>query len=150
MAKTGRPTKYRDEYAEQARKLCLLGATNDDIAAFFDVGTTTVDRWIADHEPFRCAIKEGRIQADAVVSDRLYSRAIGFEQDEVKVFQYQGEPVIVPVRVRYAPDVTAQIFWLKNRQPDKWRDKQQVEHSGSIETPSLAITVSGDKSETAQ
>ncbi len=32
-----------------------------------------------------------------------------------------------------SPDVTAQIFWLKNRRPDRWRDKQDIEHSGGVD-----------------
>lgn len=48
-----RPTKYKAEYAEQARKLCLLGATNEELAAFFEVGITTLERWIKAHKEFR-------------------------------------------------------------------------------------------------
>ena len=58
----------------------------------------------------------------------LYHRAIGFSYDTVKIFIDKGQPVVVPYREQLPPDTTAGIFWLKNRQPDKWRDVQKVEH----------------------
>ncbi len=71
MAKRGRPTVYRGEYVEQARKLCLLGATNEDLAGFFEVVVSTIDKWIAEKPEFSGAIKEGREIADARVGERL-------------------------------------------------------------------------------
>ena len=48
----GRPSKYKSEYAEQARKLCLLGATDTDMADFFDVDEATINRWKLDFPEF--------------------------------------------------------------------------------------------------
>lgn len=132
MAEEGRPTKFKPDFAKQAQKLCELGATDADLADFFGVTTMTIWRWSGTHAEFCYALKDGKDRADAKVERSLYQRAIGFEHDAVKIMQYEGQPVIVPYREKVAPDTTACIFWLKNRRRDQWRDKQDVEHSGSL------------------
>lgn len=119
----GRPTKYKPEYAEQAYKLCLLGMTNQELAKYFDVTDTTIDNWIANIPEFIGALKRGRDEADSNVADRLYRRAMGYEHDEDKIFVQNGETIIVPTVKHYPPDPVSAIFWLKNRQRLKWRDK---------------------------
>lgn len=131
----GRPTKYKPEYAEQAYKLCLLGATDKELADFFDVNEDSVHEWKKVHKDFSESIKRGKDTADANVADRLYQRAMGFEHDseEIKTISIgKGFSSIerVPVRKVYPPDTVAAIYWLKNRQKDKWRDRSEVENSG--------------------
>lgn len=128
----GRPSEYRDEYAEQARKLAVLGATDQEIADFFEIDVRTVYRWKHDHEAFCQALKAGKEIADERVERSLYQKAIGYEQDEVKIFMPGGalEPVYAPFRAKIAADTTAAIFWLKNRRSQEWRDKQDHEHTG--------------------
>jgi hypothetical protein len=140
MTDLGRPTKYKEEYNEQVIKLCKLGATDKEIADFFEVTETTINNWKLDYPSFFESIKKGRIVADMEVANSLYNRAKGYEQEVVKVFQFQGEPVIVPVIERIAPDTGAAMAWLKNRRPKDWRDKQEVEHSGEITMPTIKIT----------
>jgi len=124
----GRPSKYKIEYAEQAYKLCLLGATDKDLAKFFEVTESTLNLWKQQHEEFSESLKEGKIEADAIVAQKLYHRAIGYEHIETITAAYQGQITDkLDVIKHYAPDPTAAIFWLKNRQPDKWRDKQEIE-----------------------
>lgn len=123
----GRPTKYKKEYDEQVFKLCLLGATNEEIANFFEVNADTIYEWQNKHKGFSEAIKKGKYKADAEVAASLYKRATGYAQDTVKVFQFQGEPVIVPVVEHIEPDTGACMAWLKNRQARLWRDKKEVE-----------------------
>ena len=125
----GRPTLYRDEYAEQARKLCLLGATDKELADFFSVAIDTINEWKNVHSEFSASIKEGKDLADATVADRLFKRATGYQHHAVKIFNDQGAPMVVGYTEHYPPDTTAAIFWLKNRQRDKWRDKQDVEQT---------------------
>lgn len=129
----GRPTLYKEEFAKQAEKLCRLGATDADLADFFEVNTSTIWRWSSRHEEFCSALKNGKDAADDRVERSLYQRAIGYEHDAVKIFQDKGEPLIVPYREKMAPDTTACIFWLKNRRKGEWRDK--IEHSGDPDNP---------------
>lgn len=134
MSERGRPTAYRQEYAEQAAKLCALGATDKEVADFFEVDVRTVYRWKHDHDDFCQSLKVGKDIADERVERSLYQRAIGYEQGEVKIFMPAGAdaPVYAPFTAKIAPDVTAAIFWLKNRRSQDWRDKQEVEHSGDL------------------
>lgn len=123
----GRPTLYKPEYAEQVRKYCLLGATDKELAEFFDVHLDTIFEWVSVYPEFSESRKKGKEQADANVADRLYQRAMGYEHDEVDIKVVAGDIVKTPIRKIYAPDPTAAIFWLKNRQSAKWRDKTQQE-----------------------
>lgn len=132
----GRPSKYKNEYAEQAFKLCLLGATDKEMADFFEVEESTLNNWKKDYPEFLESIKKGKDCADANVADRLYQRARGYEHDDIElkvvsVGQGQGSEVQeIPIRKYYPPDTTAAIFWLKNRQREKWRDTQNHEVTG--------------------
>lgn len=128
----GRPSSYDPKNASQARKLSELGATDQEIADFFEVDVRTIYRWKHDHEDFCQALKVGKDIADERVERSLFQRAIGYEQDEVKIFMpaQAAEPVYAPFRAKIAPDTTAAIFWLKNRRSQEWRDVKAQEHSG--------------------
>ena len=126
----GRPSKYKDEFAEQAYKLCLLGATDKELADFFEVDELTINRWKGSKKEFRKSLKAGKDEADAVIAQKLYHRAKGYEHPEDKIFNDNGSPLIVPTVKHYPPDTTACIFWLKNRQRNKWRDKTEQELTG--------------------
>ena len=130
-----RPTKFKPEYVDLTYKYCLLGATDADLAKFFEVEEKTINNWKENYPEFLQSIKRGKEEADANVASRLYSRALGYEHPEDKIFNDNGEPLVVPTIKHYPPDPTAAIFWLKNRQPDKWRDKQEIDTNatGSIE-----------------
>jgi hypothetical protein len=128
----GRPSSYKPEYAEQAVKLCSLGATDAELADFFNVTTVTIWRWQSAHVEFCNALKRGKDAADERVERSLYARATGYTHDAVKIFMPAGakKPVYAKYQEHVPPDVTAQIFWLKNRRRDEWRDKQEHEHTG--------------------
>jgi len=142
----GRPTDYREAYVEGARKLARLGATDAEIADFFGVNTSTIYRWKVAHEDFCNALKAGKAEADARVERSLYHRAIGYRQEGVKIFMPAGatEPVHAPFTEIIAPDTTAAIFWLKNRKPEEWRDRKDIDHTSSdgSMTPKPGIDVS--------
>lgn len=131
----GRPSSYQDDFAEQARKICELGATDQEIADFFEVEVRTIYRWKHDHDEFCQALKAGKDIADERVERSLYQKAIGYEQDEVKIFMPGGasDPVYAPFRAKIAPDTTAAIFWLKNRRSREWRDVKTL--AGDPENP---------------
>jgi hypothetical protein len=71
----GRPTLYREEYTEQALKLCRLGATDRELADFFDVSEQTINAWKDAHPEFLESLKDGKAKADAEVADKLFRRA---------------------------------------------------------------------------
>jgi hypothetical protein len=128
----GRPSEFKPEFAKQVEKLALLGATDQEIADFFEIDVRTVYRWKHDHPEFCQALKAGKDVADERVERSLYQKAIGYEQDEVKIFMpAQAEaPVYAPYRAKIAPDTTAAIFWLKNRRSQDWRDVSRQEQTG--------------------
>lgn len=125
----GRPTLFKPEYVELAYKFCLMGATNEKLAEFFDVATATVSNWMVEHEEFLDAIKRGRAQADAEIAHALYHRAKGYSHKAVKIFAdvKSGEEKIVEYTEHYPPDTAAAFIWLKNRAG--WKDR--VEHTGA-------------------
>ncbi|MGD9665332.1 MAG: hypothetical protein AB7U34_09040 [Novosphingobium sp.] len=131
-AKRGRPVRYRPEYAEQAYKLCLLGATDKDMADFFEVAESTINRWKSGHSEFWESIKRGKSVADANVAHALYQRAIGCSHPDVHVSNFQGEITVTELTKHYPPDTGAAFIWLKNRQPHKWRDKVEVESEVNV------------------
>lgn len=135
----GRPTKYKAEFAEQAMKLCRLGATDKELADFFGVSESTLNKWKLAHKAFSESIKSGKLVADSEVADKLFKRATGYQHEALKIMQYEGDPVTVAYTEHYPPDTTACIFWLKNRQPDKWRDKVQQEVSGPNGGPVTSV-----------
>jgi len=128
VAKTGRPTSFKAEYVEQARKLAELGATDREAAEFFKVAESTLYLWKHTQPAFSEALKVGKEVADARVEQSLYRRALGYRHDAVKIMSVEGQVVREDYVEHYPPDTTAAIFWLKNRRPDQWRDKTVTEH----------------------
>lgn len=127
-----RPSKYRPEFVTQAEKLCKLGATDLEVADFFGINVATLYRWKGEHDEFCEALKSGKEASDNRVERSLFSRATGYEHDEVDIRVVMNQIVKTPIRKFYPPDTTAAIFWLKNRKPAEWRDKQELEHSGAV------------------
>lgn len=126
-AKVGRPTSYKEEYAELAFNYCLLGATDIDLAKYFGVSEKTINTWKAKQPEFLQSLKAGKDEADAKVAQSLYHRATGYSHQETKIATHEG--MITDSKEftkHYAPDPTSAIFWLKNRQSGKWRDKQEL------------------------
>ncbi|MED4392521.1 helix-turn-helix domain-containing protein [Priestia aryabhattai] len=116
------------------------GLTDEQIAHNVGVSRSTLNDWKKKYPDISDALKKGKEVVDLQVENALLKRALGYEYEEVtqesqwneKINKY--ELVITKsVKKRQAPDTTAQIFWLKNRRPDKWRDKQDVEHTGDMD-----------------
>lgn len=135
-----RPTSYKNEYVEQAYKLALLGLKDTEIAKYFGVKEQTLNNWKSSHPEFFESLKKGKLNADGEVVKSLYNRAVGSVvkiQQAIKVknvYYENGKKLsekenveIVELNQELPPDTTACIYWLKNRQPEKWRDK--VEHA---------------------
>ena len=130
----GRPSDYDPKYIKQAHQLALLGLTDAEMAAVFGVTEQTLNNWKEAHPEFFASIEEGKAPADAKVAASLYHRSLGYSHEAVKIFMPQGasEPVYAPYVEHYPPDTQAASLWLRNRQSRKWRDKQEVEHSGEL------------------
>lgn len=125
----GRPTDYKPEFVEQAKKLCALGATDDQLADFFGVNQATINRWKVTHQDFCESMTVGKTYPDNLVERALYQRAIGYTFEEEKTVSPKGAevPITITSKVHVPPDVTAARLWLLNRRRNEWRDVQQVE-----------------------
>lgn len=127
--KRGRLSKRRLLNVDIAYNLAEKGNHIAEIAEIIGVSTQSIYNWMHKDEKLFDAIKRGRKIADARVEDSLYKRAMGYEYDEVKnkVIIVNGKPSNMAERTiikkEVLADVTAQIFWLKNRQPETWRDR---------------------------
>lgn len=143
-AKVGRPSSFRPEYCEQARKLCLLGYTDKELADFFEVSESTLNLWKTEHPEFSESLKEGKERADANVAASLYQRALGYSHPEedirtISIGDGMSEIVKTPTIKHYPPDTKAAQIWLTNRQRHKWRDKQEVEVDVKPESPLASL-----------
>lgn len=123
----GRPTAYKSEYAQQAYRLCLLGATDAELAEFFGVVESTIGLWKLKQPEFSESLKRGKVEADAVVAESLFKRAIGYSHPDVHIAVNQGEVIQTEIVKHYPPDTKAAFIWLKNRKATAWRDKVEVE-----------------------
>jgi len=123
----GRPPTYHDGIPDQARKLCELGATDFEVAKFFGITTTTLYRWRHDHPEFCEALKAGKHALDERVVRSLAHKALGYTFESEKIFAHQGKILRAKTVEHVPPDTTAMIFWLKNRRPKEFRDRQDVQ-----------------------
>lgn len=125
-----RLTKYDDKRTPYLSKmLARKGLVDREIAEVMEINISTLNRWKTLHPKFKDSLKEGKEASDAEVEDSLYKKAIGYEVTK-KIIEKDAEGKIIKKRIerwKVAPDITAMIFWLKNRQPGKWRDQKQVE-----------------------
>jgi hypothetical protein len=138
----GRPSSYKEEYAQQAYKLCLLGAKDTEMANFFGVAVSTFSLWKTEHHEFSEALKSGKAQADGVIAESLFHRAKGYTHPEEKIFVYEGTPIRVDTVKHYPPDTMACIYWLNNRQPEAWRPKPQPSDGDDTVMPvKIEVTV---------
>ena len=124
-----RPTKYDSKMHPQfAQALASLGLTEKEISVKMNIAMSTLSKWKGEYPEFSEALKQGKIEPDEKVERSLYERAVGYYHDSVKIFMPGGakNPVYAPYIEHVAPDTTACIFWLKNRKPKEWRDRQEL------------------------
>lgn len=134
----GRPTKYKPEYCDQAKKLALLGLTDVEMAEFFEICEDTLYEWKNVHPEFSEAAGAGKIKADAEIAHSLYDRAKGARWTEQAAFKVRNqlqpgvfteEVQIVELQKAAPPDTQAASLWLRNRRPKSWRDTQHIEQT---------------------
>ncbi|MCK5127933.1 MAG: helix-turn-helix domain-containing protein [candidate division Zixibacteria bacterium] len=137
----GRKTLFKDFIFKEGIKLAFHGFTLDQMADFWEVGISTLRRWLRKYPDFRTALKRAKDEADFKVEKGLYKRACGFKFTEkhyerilIKVKgNGNGQPdseqhqmtLIKQIKKYYPPDTAAGFIWMKNRQPMKWRDVQE-------------------------
>lgn len=134
------------EWSNDEDKLLLLeawardGLTDEEIASRIGINVRSLYNWKNKDVRIFQALKKGKEVVDVEVENALRKKALGFREAEQvvstrKIVEYENgrrvrevsEPVITEVEKYYPPDTTAQIFWLKNRKPEQWRDKQEKE-----------------------
>lgn len=114
-----------------------FGATDAELAKYFDVSEQTLNTWKKAHPEFLESLKRGKSGTDIDVAASLHKRAIGSTVKEVKrqYLEENGkrtwEVRVIETVKEIPPDTTACIYWLKNRQPSQWRDKVTVEQTTS-------------------
>ena len=110
------------------------GLTDEQIAANAGIATATLYDWKKRHPEVSEALQKGKEGVDVQVENALLKRALGYTYTETKK-ERTAEGVRTTTTIKeVVPDTTAQIFWLKNRRPDRWRDKQDIHVSGSLNT----------------
>jgi hypothetical protein len=124
-----RHLQYRPSFADTAKTLCgVYGSTKKELAKFFGVSEVTIHVWLKRFPAFGEAVREGTAIASMKVTVCLYQSAIGFSVPTEKIFYDSRchEFVRAKTREYYPPSTTAQIFWLKNRMPNEWKDVGQL------------------------
>ncbi len=121
-----RPSKFNEALKETILKLYKEGRTDDQVADIIGVSVRTLHNWKGKYPSFLHALKDSKLVADGLVEASLFSRACGFSAVSCEVSDDAGEVRRREFKV-FAPDTTAAIFWLKNRQPEKWRENYQVD-----------------------
>ena len=131
-----RKPRFKKEYTQQAYKLCLLGATDSELAKFFDVTPEVLNRWKKNHEEFGRQITKGKKAADMEVALSLYQASIDrivttkqpikckevyYDDNGKRVEKERVE--VVEVEKHIPADFRSQQFWLKYRNPNQWNDK---------------------------
>lgn len=99
------------------------GLTDDQIAKNIGINRDTLYRWKKAHSDISDALKKGKEVIDRQVENALLKRALGYIYEEVT---FEGDVEVKRVIKQVVPDTTAQIFWLKNRKPEDWRDKREI------------------------
>lgn len=139
MAERGRPKEeisLYDKYIKGKEDIiisdCRNGADNKGLCKRLGIGVTTFKRILNEHPEVKELLKEGKEEADFKVESALFKRAIGYDVEETTTEVKVGEDgsaqttVVKKTKKHIAGDTTAQIFWLKNRKPEAWKDKQYV------------------------
>lgn len=131
----GRDSLYDPSMNDAARKLALLGLTDEEMAKFFGVSPSTFDGWKAEFPAFLCSVNDGKTIADANVAESLYKRATGEHVEIEKIVKNRntGESSVIKVKTYIPGEAGAALNWLKNRRRQNWQEK--VTLAGDPESP---------------
>lgn len=120
------------------------GLTDEQIAEKMGIAPSTLYEWKKHHSEISESLKRGKEVVDRQVENALLKRALGYKYEETTreliTDKQTGISELVVTKIvekEVVPDTTAQIFWLKNRKPEEWRDKRVVDDSGSNKAEQL-------------
>lgn len=134
--KPGPKVEFSKAKLEQVELLAKLGATNNQLAEFFDKNSSTIDSWIKNNKEFRKARKKGGMVADLKVIQCMFKRATGYDYTEEQVLIINGKIKKVKVKKHAIPSEKSILAWLTNRQRLLWTNSYanlNVNYKGSIE-----------------
>lgn len=118
------------------------GLTDEQIAHNMGITPSTLYAWKEKYSEISEALKKGKEIVDIEVENALLKRAKGFEYTETKIEESKKDGRKVTLIKRFVPPETAAaIFWLKNRKPEQWREKQ-LEQQQNVEEEDDPITKS--------
>ena len=131
----GRPSKYLSNVQPKLKQIeewAREGLIDEQIAHNLGIAPSTLYDYKNDHPELVQAIKTGKDDIDTIVENALLKRALGYSHvEETEERSPTGELLLTKRVTKQMPaDTTAIIFWLKNRRPKQWRDRQELEHSG--------------------
>jgi len=137
LKKRGRKSLFDPiKHLIRVKELAEAGKINAEIADELNISTSTLNKWMRENPEFMTTIKTGKKYADDEVVQSLYKRAKGYSFVEKKIIENPDGTIRKEVTEKQmAPDPTSMIFWLKNRQPQDWRDKQVQEITGKDGKP---------------
>ncbi len=141
--KRGRPPAFKPEFhSKLVLELAEQGKTNAEIAEGMGISTGTLWAWAKKYPEFLSALKTGKEETDKAAVKTLLQRAMGYTTTEKKVIQNPDGSTRKEITEKFvAPDTTALIFWLKNRQPQDWRDKHEQEITGKEGVPLSGLMI---------
>lgn len=115
------------------------GLTDEQIAHNMGISRSTLNEWKKKYPDISDTLKKGKDVVDIQVENALLKRALGYKYKETtKELTKSGFMMVTKEVIKeVVPDTTAQIFWLKNRRPDKWRDKPVAVESDVYEDDGL-------------
>jgi transcriptional regulator with XRE-family HTH domain len=125
------------------------GLTDEQIAHNMGITTSTLYDWKNKYSEITESLKKGKEVVDILVENALLKRALGYKYKETKTIESKKDGMRTEVTIKeVAPDTTAQIFWLKNRNPEAWRDRREVESKVEIESDNFIEALRGQVKET--
>lgn len=138
----GRPSNYNEKFhCKLAHALAARGLNDLEISAELEITDRTYYRWLKEKPAFAKAILSARNDPISVVKNALYERAKGYTIQTTKPMVVSNghgsgsEIQYADVEEHILPDVNAIKFYLTNRDPDNWKNQQDVNHSGEINIP---------------
>lgn len=135
-----RTTKYDPSFCDRAREFASAGMVDTEIAQALSIGRSTLDKYKLEYPEFKAAITEGKQRPNQLVASAVFRNAFGFEYEEQEYARNEkGRLVLVKKTVKFNPgNPTDRKFFLINRDPTHWRDKQDHEHN-------VAVTISHEQ-----